>query len=78
MDDKDFKQIAKRFHLGDEWRSHNDDAKSVHLFVEQNRHIVIFYQPEVKQKDKIVQGLVLVFQTEKLLILFSDKTSIDI
>ena len=65
VDEKELRQIAKRFHLGDEWRSHNDDAKSVYLFVEQNRHVVSFFQPEVKEEGKIIQVFVLVWQTEK-------------
>ena len=26
VDEKNLRQIEKRFYLGDEWRSHNDDA----------------------------------------------------
>ena len=60
VDEKDLRQIAKRFHLGHEWRSHSEDAKSVHLFVEENRGIVSFHQPEVKQDNKIEKEFILV------------------
>lgn len=65
VEESDLKNISTKFGLKDFWRAHSEDAKSVHLFVEQNPDKVIFYQHEVKEGDQVVQEFVLVFQTQR-------------
>lgn len=62
VEEKDLRRIADRYHLTNGWRQHFEDAKSVHLFVEQNPNIVLYYQPENKE---IGQELILVLQSER-------------
>ena len=65
VEEKDLRQIADRHGLTDSWRLHFEDAKSVHLFVERNPNIVLFYQPEVKEENEILEEFILVLQTER-------------
>jgi hypothetical protein len=42
---EDIKLISVRHGLAGDGRHHKDDAKSVHIFVEQHRDDVILYRP---------------------------------
>ena len=64
---EDLTKIAERFNISNEWRAHSEDCKSVHLFVEENRDKVIFYQPELKVGECVVQEFILVLMTDRQL-----------
>ena len=69
----DLKRIANRYRLNHAWRSHSEDAKSVHLFVQQNPDLVLFYQPEVKNGDETPKEFILVLMTERQVKYIQDK-----